>query len=97
MRGWIFRSKGKPVEITGPRDCIPPMVRLVPLLVLLCVAAISAWAWLRKPEPAVLNPSPAQSVEIAPVVKEVPYTTGPASADGIGKFFHGREISAPRV
>ena len=69
------------------------MVRLVPLLVLLCVAAISAWAWLRKPEPAVLNPSPAQSVEIAPVVKEVPYTTGPASADGIGKFFHGREIS----
>ncbi|MCW1883330.1 class I SAM-dependent methyltransferase [Luteolibacter flavescens] len=66
------------------------MARLVPLFVILCIAAASAWAWLRsveetKQQPA-LSPTPAE-------LKDVPYTTGPASPDGIGKFFHGREIS----
>ena len=69
------------------------MARLVPLLVLLCVAAISAWAWFRKSEPVVLPAPPVPAVETAPPLKEVPYTTGTATADGIGKFFHGREIA----
>ncbi|MEK7952146.1 class I SAM-dependent methyltransferase [Luteolibacter soli] len=71
------------------------MARLVPLLVLVCVAVISAWAWFRSAEPVVLPklpPVPAK-VDSPPPVEEVPYTTGPASADGIGKFFHGREIA----
>jgi SAM-dependent methyltransferase len=65
------------------------MARVIPLLVLLCVAAISGWAWLRRSEPVVL-PAPVQA---APVPKEVPYTNGPGTPDGIGKFFHDREIA----
>ncbi len=40
------------------------------------------------------NPSPAPpaTVTAAPSAPAA-YTTGPASADGIGKFFHGREIA----
>jgi SAM-dependent methyltransferase len=65
------------------------MARLAPLLILICLVAISGWAWLRRSEPVVLPPSDAA----APVSKETPYTTAPPSADGIGKFFHGREIA----
>jgi SAM-dependent methyltransferase len=69
------------------------MARLVPLLILIGLAAISGWAWLRRSEPVVLPPSSASAVETAPTLKEIPYTTGTATADGIGKFFHGREIA----
>jgi SAM-dependent methyltransferase len=69
------------------------MARLVPLLVLICIAAISAWAWLRRSEPVILPASGVAAVEPAAVPKDIPYTTAPASADGIGKFFHGREIA----
>ena len=31
--------------------------------------------------------------QTAPVAEKSPYTTGEASKDGIGKFFHGREIA----
>jgi len=71
------------------------MARLVPLLVLVCVAAISAWAWFRSAEPVVLPklpPPPAKTAAPSPPA-EIAYTTGPATPDGIGKFFHGREIA----
>ena len=43
----------------------------------------------REPETA---QAPANPPVAAPKLENA-YTTGPASADGIGKFFHGREIS----
>lgn len=40
------------------------------------------------------NPPPAPQAPVAPALTPpAAYTTGPASADGIGKFFHGREIA----
>ena len=69
------------------------MARLVPLLALVLVAAISAWAWFRSSEPVVLPPPETPPVATPLPLVEVPYTTGPATADGIGKFFHGREIA----
>ncbi|HEY1121375.1 MAG TPA: class I SAM-dependent methyltransferase [Haloferula sp.] len=71
------------------------MARMVPLLVLVCVAVISAWVWFRSSEPTVtptLPPPPAAVAQPSPP-PEVAYTTGTASPDGIGKFFHGREIA----
>ncbi|MCW1921135.1 class I SAM-dependent methyltransferase [Luteolibacter arcticus] len=73
------------------------MARVIPLLVLICVAAISAWAWFRSAEPVVLPPEPTPPPPAAsapaPAAVEVPYVTGPATPDGIGKFFYGREIA----
>lgn len=71
------------------------MSRSIPLLVLTCLAAIAAWAWFRVPEPPPLAPPPLGVPPApAPVPQEVvTYTTAPASLDGIGKFFHGREIA----
>jgi ubiquinone/menaquinone biosynthesis C-methylase UbiE len=69
------------------------MSRLVPLLAVLVIALIAAWSWLRTPTPPAgpaASPAPS-ATPVAPVFVE--YTTGPASPDGIGKFFHGREIS----
>ena len=73
------------------------MSRLVPLLAVLAIAFIVAWGWFRAPSPASApaaspaTPSAADAPASAPVFVE--YTTGPASPDGIGKFFHGREIA----
>lgn len=69
------------------------MSRLAPLLAVLVIALIVAWGWFRAPTPPA-GPTPS-STPSAPSVAPafVEYTTGPASPDGIGKFFHGREIS----
>ncbi|MCU0795620.1 MAG: class I SAM-dependent methyltransferase [Akkermansiaceae bacterium] len=69
------------------------MSRHIPLLAIFLIASIVAWGWFRAPSasngPAVA-PAPAA---ISPAPTFVEYTTGPASPDGIGKFFHGREIA----
>jgi SAM-dependent methyltransferase len=69
------------------------MSRLTPLLAVLVIALIVAWGWFRTPTPPAgpAAASPPSAVIPAPVFVE--YTTGPASPDGIGKFFHGREIA----
>lgn len=72
------------------------MSRFVPLLAVLVIAIIVAWGWFRTPAPPAAAPStatPPVSATPAPEPVFVEYTTGPASPDGIGKFFHGREIS----
>ena len=72
------------------------MSRLVPLLAVLILAIIVSWGWFRTPAPPVAAPSTASPPASSPPALEpvfVEYTTGPASPDGIGKFFHGREIS----
>jgi ubiquinone/menaquinone biosynthesis C-methylase UbiE len=70
------------------------MSRLVPLFAVLCVALFAAWAWFRAPDSPAVPASPAAAAATpAPPPAVVEYTTGPASPDGIGKFFHGREIS----
>jgi ubiquinone/menaquinone biosynthesis C-methylase UbiE len=69
------------------------MSRITPLLAVLVIALIVAWGWFRTPTPPAgpAAASPPSAIIPAPVFVE--YTTGPASPDGIGKFFHGREIS----
>jgi SAM-dependent methyltransferase len=66
------------------------MTRLVPLLAVLALALIAAWSWNRPRVPAAGS---APAAAPAPALAPVAYTHGPASPDGIGKFFHGREIS----
>ncbi len=59
----------------------------MPLLFILATLAVIAGF-------ALLRPSPAQSPPATPPPAAAPsYTAGPASLDGIGKFFLGREIS----
>jgi SAM-dependent methyltransferase len=69
------------------------MSRITPLLAVLVIALIVAWGWFRTPTPPAgpAAASPPSAIIPAPVFVE--YTTGPASPDGIGKFFHGREIA----
>jgi ubiquinone/menaquinone biosynthesis C-methylase UbiE len=69
------------------------MSRITPLLAVLVIALVVAWGWFRTPTPPAgpAAASPPSAIIPAPVFVE--YTTGPASPDGIGKFFHGREIS----
>jgi SAM-dependent methyltransferase len=57
------------------------------IVALSCAAGAAVWWWL----PARTTPAASEP----PVVEASPsyYTEGPASAEGIGKFFHGREIS----
>jgi SAM-dependent methyltransferase len=67
------------------------MIRALPFLVLLALAAavlVAAWPRAGKPAPA----DSAAAVEV-PAPLQPDYTTGPATPDGIGKFFHGREIA----
>jgi SAM-dependent methyltransferase len=68
------------------------MSRLVPLLAVLAIAVLAAWGWLRRPAPPAGSPAPQAAAPASPL-PVVEYTHGPASPDGIGKFFHGREIS----
>ncbi len=60
-------------------------LRALPILGL-CVAL--GWNFLKQRE----EPHPSPSEPIAKIVKTA-YTTGEPSPDGIGKFFHGREIA----
>lgn len=53
------------------------------LLVIACAALLTC----ARAEPAAAAPTTAEPA------KQPAYTTAPASPDGIGKFFHGREIS----
>lgn len=73
------------------------MSRLIPLLAVLAIAFIAAWGWFRAPTPpagpAASPTPPAATTTPAPSPAPVEYTTGPATPDGIGKFFHGREIA----
>jgi len=62
------------------------------LLALLICAAIAGFLLTRHSSPAeTINPTPTPTAEPAP--PREPYSYGPASADGIGKFYLGREIS----
>jgi len=70
------------------------MSRLVPLLAVLAIALIVAWGWFRTPTPPAASPTPPPVTTAAPPAPAiVEYTTGPGTPDGIGKFFHGREIA----
>jgi SAM-dependent methyltransferase len=70
------------------------MSRVALLLVLACAAAIAGWTFHQSPPPAgTVEAVPAPAPPAAPSLPPADYTQGPASADGIGKFFHGREIA----
>lgn len=74
------------------------MSRVAFLLVLAVAAALAGWTWFRQDatdqQAANEAPSaPPAAAPAAPAPALVPYTTGPATPDGIGKFFHGREIA----
>ena len=70
------------------------MSRIAFLLVLACVAGMAGWVWYRaEPLPPMTMEAPAAAAEAASPPEPVKYTTGPASFDGTGKFFHGREIA----
>ncbi len=73
------------------------MSRLAPLLAVLAIALIVAWGWFRSPVPpagpAASPTPPSATMTPPPAPAVVEYTTGPATPDGIGKFFHGREIA----
>jgi len=71
------------------------MSRTAFYLAMACVAAVAAWSFVKTERESANegNPAPSAALEPAPVPVEVPYTTGPATPDGIGKFFHGREIA----
>ena len=76
------------VAIFPAREMISAMSRVALLLILACAAAIAGWTFRQSSQPAV-------TVESAPQALAVPveYTHGPATPDGTGKFFHGREIA----
>lgn len=61
------------------------MSRLAPLLLTACLALLAAWAWRRE------TPAAPAAVPASPPAPS--YSHGPATPDGIGKFFHGREIA----
>ncbi len=73
------------------------MSRLAPLLAVLAIALVVAWGWFRSPVPpagpAASPTPPSATTPPTPAPAVVEYTTGPATPDGIGKFFHGREIA----
>jgi SAM-dependent methyltransferase len=73
------------------------MSRLAPLLAVLAIALIVAWGWFRSPVPPAgpaASPTPPSATTTPPPAPAVvEYTDGPATPDGIGKFFHGREIA----
>lgn len=83
------------------------MSRVAFLLVLALVTSLAGWVWFRPgtpeekhasngeiapPPPAAAPAAPAPAPP-PPAAAEEPYTFAPASPDGIGKFFHKREIA----
>lgn len=69
----------------------------IPILALIVGLAMTSYRFLKAPD-AVAAPAPpvvaSEPVTPPPLVPAQPdYTLSPASRDGIGKFFHGREIA----
>lgn len=62
-------------------------MRYLPIVVAILIT-IACFAWFQR-EP----PKPASPPSVASAPESVPYTYDTASPDGIGKFFHGREIA----
>jgi ubiquinone/menaquinone biosynthesis C-methylase UbiE len=62
-----------------------------PILALLGLLVISGFGWIFLSAPPVATYTPTPASTTAPPAN--PYTHGTASPDGIGKFFHDREIS----
>jgi ubiquinone/menaquinone biosynthesis C-methylase UbiE len=76
------------------------MTRFLPIVLAAAMAVAAAWAWHRHTadDPAEAGEGTAPAAAVAPPAlaaepTPVEYTYAPASPDGIGKFFHGREIS----
>lgn len=78
------------------------MSRIAFLLVLAVAAALAGWTWLGPDlteKQAATETAPAPPTAAAPAAAPEPeavpepYEEGPATPDGIGKFFHGREIA----
>jgi SAM-dependent methyltransferase len=70
------------------------MSRIAFFLVLACVAGMAGWTWFRGSAlPPVAVEAHATTAEKAPAPAKTGYTTAPATPDGTGKFFHGREIA----
>ena len=66
------------------------MSRIAFILVLACISAVGGWAWFHAENAPILK---VEAPAAANAPAQVPYTTGPATPDGTGKFFHGREIA----
>jgi ubiquinone/menaquinone biosynthesis C-methylase UbiE len=72
---------------------------LIPILFLLLLGLLiwHPWRSTEAPTPAVATYAPDEQIAPAPAEQETPaepvYETKPASRDGIGKFYMGREIS----
>jgi SAM-dependent methyltransferase len=68
--------------------------KILPILLLAACLAAGWSLWQRDESPSLIAPTtqidPTASAGATPVS---PYRLGTASADGIGKFFHGREIA----
>ncbi len=64
---------------------------LLPILSLLVIAGCGWFFWPISSSVPIIPPPPAATV--SPTPPGDPYKFGTASADGIGKFFHGREIA----
>ena len=65
------------------------MSRIAFFLVLACFSAVGGWAWFRGEN----THEAVSAVQSPPPPPKVAYTSGPATPDGTGKFFHGREIA----
>lgn len=68
-------------------------MRPAPLSLLMAIlgGVITGIIWLRQPTDEIRVAAPATPEPLRATLPD--YTMGPASPDGIGKFFHGREIS----
>ncbi|WP_035616299.1 class I SAM-dependent methyltransferase [Haloferula sp. BvORR071] len=70
------------------------MSRVALFLVLALASALAGWTWLAKEQaPQKDNTPPPAPTVSKPPAEPPPYTFAPATRDGIGKFFHGREIA----
>lgn len=76
---------GPVLEDSAPARRSGGVKRLAPLLLTACIALLAALAW-RRETPLSSPPRP-----VSPPPPS--YSYGPATPDGIGKFFHRREIA----
>ena len=82
----MMTARGRPRQ--NPRKWL-----LGGLVILAGVTAAMVASRQGPPAPAAAGQSAQGAPATTPKPAQPPYETGPASADGIGKFFHGREIS----